>query len=102
MKYHYQFVSKSIVRIEIIPEDQKDISLIETFSTSTENDPNLNQLFRKGFGAYDTKAELKRLKFMSFPRVALCFYSAVDETASALQQEEETPASRASEQLSFL
>lgn len=102
MKYHYQFVSKTIVRIELIPEDQKDIALIETLSTSAENDPNLKELFRKGFEAYDSKAELTKLKFMNFPRVALCSYMPITKPTNPLLEEKETPAGQVSGQLSFL
>ncbi|MEE1944582.1 hypothetical protein VRU48_05650 [Pedobacter sp. KR3-3] len=88
MKYHYQFVSKTIVRIELIPEDQKETALIKTLSSSAENDPNLKELFKKGFEAYDPKAELTKLKFMNFPSVALCSYASATEPINQLHREE--------------
>jgi hypothetical protein len=74
MKYHYQFVSATKVRIELIPEDQKETALIEGLSASTENNEHLLELFRKGLEGYSSEAILAVPKFMSFPKVALCSY----------------------------
>ena len=79
MKYHYQFVSKTTVRIELIPEDKKDIQLIQSLAQAPEDEEQLTQLFKKGLSAYSTGTMLTKTKFMNFPTVALCnFIEAVE------------------------
>lgn len=75
MKYHFQFVSRTTVRIELIAEDQREIALIEKLSQSEENNEELLGLFRKGLEAYSAGTLLIKTKFMNFPRVALCNYT---------------------------
>ncbi|WP_316766380.1 hypothetical protein [Pedobacter frigiditerrae] len=75
MKYHYQYVSKTTVRIELIPEDKKEISLIAKLSQGEEDNEQLMELFRKGLESYNTGTILIKTKFMNFPSVALCIYT---------------------------
>jgi len=77
MKYHYQFVSKTTVRIELIPEDKKDITLIERLTVGQEDDEELQHLFNKGLETYSAGTVLTKTKFMNFPKVALCNYTNV-------------------------
>ncbi|RYE57866.1 MAG: hypothetical protein EOP48_04865 [Sphingobacteriales bacterium] len=81
MKYHYQFVSRTTVRIELIAEDKKEISLLENFDKLKEENDQLFNLYQKGLESYDLNVKLSKLKFMSFPKVALCSYSAIPKTA---------------------
>ncbi|RZL12158.1 MAG: hypothetical protein EOO96_32445 [Pedobacter sp.] len=73
MKYHYQFVSKTTVRIELIPEDKREKELLLTFSKELDNNL-LTELFQKGLQGYAAGTSLVRTNFMSFPHVALCSY----------------------------
>jgi hypothetical protein len=75
MKYHYQFVSKTTVRIELIAEDNREREMIISLSASTESDERLIDLFKKGLQAYSTNVILTKSKFMNFPKVALCSYT---------------------------
>jgi len=91
MKYHYQYVSKSSVRIELIPEDQKEKALIEVLTVATETDPQLVALFQVALTAYSQDSTITKLKFMNFPKVALCsFVATVKPAAAAIQQEKTT------------
>ncbi|RZK41045.1 MAG: hypothetical protein EOO90_12570 [Pedobacter sp.] len=81
MKYHYQFVSRTSVRIELIAEDKKEISLLENFDKLKEENDQLFNLYQKGLESYDLNVQLSKLKFMSFPKVALCSYSVIPKTA---------------------
>ncbi|TCC90163.1 hypothetical protein EZ428_12820 [Pedobacter frigiditerrae] len=74
MKYHYQYVSKTTVRIELIPEDRKEIALIKALSTGDENNEQLIELFSTGLASYAVGTTLVKAKFMNFPTVALCNY----------------------------
>jgi len=76
MKYHYQFVSNHSVRIELIPEDRKELHLLELSSASLQiqQDEVLIAYFRKGLAAYSRDANLTLTRFMNFPKVALCTY----------------------------
>jgi hypothetical protein len=75
MKYHYQFVSRTTVRIELIPEDKKEIALIAKLSQGEENNQQLIELFSIGLAGYATDGTLVKTKFMNFPSVALCNYT---------------------------
>ena len=74
MKYHFQFISKTSVRIELIPEDKKENLLIDKLMLVDEGDAELVEQFNKAIIAYDSLAVLVRLKFMNFPKVAICNY----------------------------
>ncbi len=74
MKYHYQFVSNTTVRIELIAEDQKETRLLESLQTADQEDQQLKVLFNAGLSSYAPKSNLKKLNFMNFPKVALCTY----------------------------
>lgn len=75
MKYHYQFVSSHTVRIELIPEDKKELHLLEaSASLQIQQDEILIAYFRKGLQAYSHDANLTLTRFMNFPKVALCTY----------------------------
>ena len=73
MKYHYQFVSKTTVRIELIPEDKKEKELLLGFSSELE-DHQLAELYQRGLHGYAAGTSLMRTNFMNFPNVALCSY----------------------------
>lgn len=77
MKYHFQFVSKTAVRIELIAEDKRELLLLEELKSADEHYTELADLFRKAVETYDSQASLVRLKFMNFPKVALCSYHLV-------------------------
>lgn len=72
MKYHYQYVSKTTVRIELIPEDQKETTLISSLSQANEDDQHLLHLFENGLENYANGYSLVKVNFMKFPKVALC------------------------------
>ncbi|TKC10429.1 hypothetical protein FA048_09575 [Pedobacter polaris] len=75
MKYHYQFVSKTKVRIEVIPEDRKESSLLEALLQENEdNNLELTEYFRKGLSTYNGDAILTKTNFMKYPKVALCSF----------------------------
>lgn len=74
MKYHFQLVSRTAVRIELIPEHQTEKSLLDQFIDAKEQDEQLLVLFSKGIAAYHNGATLTKIKFMNFPKVALCSY----------------------------
>ena len=71
MKYHYQFVSPTTVRIELIPDDQKEITLLESLHSTDINDQTLKVLFQEGLEAYAAGMNIKKLNFMNYPKVAL-------------------------------
>ncbi|MGF1923766.1 MAG: hypothetical protein ACQUHE_06275 [Bacteroidia bacterium] len=75
MKYHYQLVSKSKVRIELIPEDKAETKLLKTL-TQTDNEKNEQILayFNIGLEAYSQGATPTKIAFMQFPKVALCSF----------------------------
>lgn len=83
MKYHYQLVSKTKVRIELIPEDQKEISIFESF-TANETNNELAEYFRKGLAGYHPETILVRINFMQFPKVALCSFETIKQSAPSL------------------
>ena len=74
MKYHFQLVSNTAVRIELIPEHQTERSLLDQLIATNEQEEQLLVLFRKGIAAYHNGAKLTKIKFMNFPKVALCSY----------------------------
>jgi hypothetical protein len=75
MKYHFQYVSKTTVRIQLIPEKPKEAELLSTLSPSAENSPELLSLFQHGLETYSTGATLTKTRFMDFPKVALCTFA---------------------------
>jgi hypothetical protein len=83
MKYHYQLVSKTKVRIELIPEDKKEIGIFESFGENENNDQ-LTEYFRVGLAAYNNEATLARINFMQFPKVALCSFETIKKTEPSL------------------
>lgn len=75
MKYHYQFVSPAKVRIEIIPEDNREHKLIHTLEENdNKGDVELAGYFQEGLKIYNGEAILTRMNFMQFPKVALCSF----------------------------
>ena len=74
MKYHYQYVSRSTVRIELIAEDQKETALISVLSLASEDDQRLLLLFKNGLENYSSGCSLTKINFMKFPKVALCSF----------------------------
>ncbi len=83
MKYHYQLVSETKVRIELIPEDQKEIKLFENASIDVHH-PQLLNYFQIGLAAYQQEAVLQRINFMQFPKVALCSFEINKQVAPSL------------------
>lgn len=78
MKYHYQLVSPTAVRIELIPEDKNEIAMLGSFVQTKVADGSLDALFQKALAHYNPKAEMIRTRFMNFPKVALCSYQLID------------------------
>lgn len=77
MKYHYQYVSKTTVRIELIPEDKKEALQIGSIKTGEHNHPELLSFYQQGLHHYSPDTELTRINFMNFPKVALCSFARV-------------------------
>lgn len=75
MKYHYQFVSETTVRIELIPEYKSEFALLETLSNQSADHEQLLEFFHKGLTAYQGDTMLTSTRFMNFPKVALCSFS---------------------------
>lgn len=71
MKYHYQYVSASTVRIELIAEDKNEIALLENMKGSTLEDTRLKTLFATALESYVDDSDVTRINFMDFPKVAL-------------------------------
>lgn len=86
MKYHFQLVSKTAVRIELIAEHKAEQIELDEFAQSNEQDEKLLALFRKGITAYHNGATLTQTKFMSFPKVALCTYQLSHQTVTLHHQ----------------
>ncbi len=72
MKYHYMRISPTTVRIELIPEDNTEKSLLQQLAHSETNNKELNVLFQKALNIYQPSALLASKTFMDFPRVAIC------------------------------
>ncbi len=83
MKYHYQFVSPTTVRIELIPEDQKETTLLNSLKTAGQEDQQLKAIFNAGLCSYDSNTNIKKLNFMDFPKVALCTYEKIAVTENS-------------------
>lgn len=85
MKYHYQYVSKTTVRIELIPEDQKETKLLNSLRAEND-DQELKLLFQSGLSTYAPQSLIKKITFMNFPSVALCSYEklAIAEKSTAV------------------
>ena len=79
MKYHYQLVSKTKVRIELIPEDQKEIKIFESFAKDEHNDE-LVKYFHLALSTYHPEALLVKINFMQFPKVGLCSFETIKKT----------------------
>jgi hypothetical protein len=79
MKYHYQYVSATTVRIELIPENKKESNLLNSFlaPNSVQNETLMDYFF-KGIQFYSIGARPTLTRFMNFPTVALCSYETVD------------------------
>jgi hypothetical protein len=75
MKFHYQYVSKNSVRIELIPEDPKEKKLFEEIPGWDREDLQLRQFYQSGLENYSTGTALIRINFMSFPKVAICTFA---------------------------
>lgn len=74
MKYHYQFVSGTTVRIELIPEYKNEIALLEALPGQPVNEELLSDFYGQGLAAYHVDSLLTNLRFMNFPKVALCTF----------------------------
>lgn len=75
MKYHYQYVSRSSVRIELIPEDPKEKKLIEELAAGNKENERLKQFYQAGLENYSIGTVLTRINFMAFPKVAICSFA---------------------------
>ena len=78
MKYHYQFSSKTSVRIELISETAAEKNLLDELSAASPDHADLLELYAKGLQNYLAEAKLSSTRFMDFPRVALCRYIVAD------------------------
>lgn len=65
-------ISASTVRIELIPEDQTEKLTLHQLAQVAQEDTALKNLFHTAIKVYDTRAAMVSLRFMEFPRVALC------------------------------
>lgn len=88
MKYHFQLVSRTAVRIELIAEHRTEQIELDEFAQSNEQDEKLLALFSKGITAYHNGATLTQTKFMNFPKVALCTYQLSHQTVEPQHQTE--------------
>lgn len=77
MKYHYQYVSARSVRIELIPEDRKESSLLESLDSEAKDEKTLNELFSQPLTTYAPGTSITKINFMDFPRVALISFEKV-------------------------
>lgn len=75
MKFHYQYVSKSSIRIELIPEDPQEKKLIEEITEWDMEDLQLRQFYQAGLENHSTGSSLTRINFMAFPKVAICAFA---------------------------
>lgn len=81
MKFHYQYVSNTSVRIELIPEDQKEKKFLDSLTvTSPQQNYELESYFKEGLLAYQPGSKLKKTSFMQFPKVALCTLEAIPQS----------------------
>ncbi|RYY52035.1 MAG: hypothetical protein EOO09_22395 [Chitinophagaceae bacterium] len=72
MKYHYQFVSKTSARIELIAEYESEHLLLAQARQSGKASAALLSLFSNGIANYLPGAVESETVFMNFPTVALC------------------------------
>ncbi len=80
MKYHYQYVSNTSVRIELIPEDQKEKKFMESLTgTLPAQNYDLENYFNEGLLAYQPGSKLKKTSFMQYPKVALCRFETIQQ-----------------------
>ncbi|RYZ36711.1 MAG: hypothetical protein EOP49_32345 [Sphingobacteriales bacterium] len=89
MKYHYQFASRTSVRIELIPEKETEVRLLNGFAPEGDIKA-LLELFGKGLKNYQQDAQLKETVFMKFPTVALIKFEP-SKTAKPLQHQPVLP-----------
>jgi len=75
MKYHYQYVSRTSVRIELIPENSKEMEQVSALTDQQMDHPQLSALYQKGLQHYKQNAMLINIRFMNFPKVALCSHT---------------------------
>ena len=80
MKYHYQFASKTSVRIELISETAAEKNLLDELSFASPDHADLLELYAKGLENYLAEAKLSSTRFMDFPKVAICRYIVADAT----------------------
>lgn len=67
-------VSNASVRIQLIPENAEEKSLLQSLSHPEMAAATLSQLYAKALDSYQPNASIVAQKFMEFPRVALCTY----------------------------
>ena len=75
MKYHYQYVSPTSVRIELIPENSRETEQVNALTDLQIDHQKLSTLYQKGIQQYKANALLTKIRFMNFPKVALCSHS---------------------------
>ncbi len=76
MKYHYQLVSKFKVRIELIPEDKAETTLLQRLTLDQkQSNEEILVYFNSGLEAYSTGAKPTKIAFMQYPKVALCSFT---------------------------
>lgn len=86
MKCHYQYVSATTVRIELIAEDQHESTKLASLGTKEIPDTELEHYFKNGVSEYAKGVQTTQIRYMQFPIVALCRFEKITETiAHSLQ-----------------
>ncbi len=75
MKYHYQYVSRTSVRVQLIAEDPKEKQLLEKLVDPNLLDTQLEAIFHRAVENYTTGASVTKIRFMDFPNIALCSFA---------------------------
>ena len=72
MKYRHQRILKTTVQIELVPEDEKDRSLLKFLSTGEPDNDTLHHYYQEGLQRYSVSALLLGLDFIEYPTMAIC------------------------------
>lgn len=77
MKYHYQYISPTTVRVELIPENPQEITELKRIGKIEIQHPSLDQYYKLGVSEYAKGIQLTRVRYMQFPTVALCGFEKI-------------------------
>lgn len=77
MKYHYQYVSPKSVRIELIPEDKGESTLLESLTSTAKNEIFVAELFAQPVSTYAPDTTITKINFMDYPKVALVSFEKI-------------------------